>query len=1211
MKNKMLKALVIVLSLMLILVAFAGCNQAGIQGPAGPQGEQGVPGINGENGIDGKSAYDLAVEKGYNGTVEEWLASLVGEAGVAGENGANGQSAYEIAVKNGYTGTEIEWLASLVGAAGTNGNNGSNGKSAYELACENGFTGSLSEWLDSLVGKDGADGTDGTNGKSAYELACENGFNGTLTEWLASLVGKDGSEAEKGEDGEDGKSAYELAVENGFKGDLQTWLASLVGSNGENGKSAYDIAVDNGYKGTEKEWLATLVGAKGEPGADGIGIQSITLLTTNKNIDTYQILYTNGETTTFTVTNGVNGANGNDGVGINNAVINAEGELVLSLSNGKSLNLGTVVGSKGDNGKDGKDGVGIANVALNGNNLVITLTNGTVIDLGNIKGADGKDGVDGVSVIKSEINAKGELVLYYSNNTSTNLGKVVGSNGTNGSNGSNGTDGKDGVGIQNVTINDDGNLIVTLTSGTVLDLGNIKGPQGDKGDNGIDGVSVVDAEINNDGELIFTLSNDEKINVGKIIGSNGINGSNGTNGVDGVGIKGIAFNANGELIITLTDNGTINCGKVPACSHSYSSWNTVSEANCTSMGVKVRTCSKCGFEDYDFVSSLGHNYKNTVVSATCTEQGYTLHECSKCDYEYRDTYTAKATHSYGAWSEMLSNCTTKVLCQSCAVCGSSAIKSESGSWHNYTTSVIAPTCSEQGYTLHSCTNCGNSYKDTYTEKTEHSYVELSVLVSTCTERKIFETCTICNSGRIKDVEPIISHNIVNNKCTSCSYEIIEWDGTVSNGIAKGNGTEANPYIIETPQELAFLSAKVLAGDTAYASAYYIQANDFDMMGLEWTPIGNKEKDLYDEIIGTPFSGNYNGNNHFIKNVLISQQTLSKNNSFGWKSYAGGFFGGLANATVKNLEIIDMNINIIYTDRYNLSIQYGSFAGKVQKSKIENCRVTGNMVIESKTSTPADFYVGGFVGFSDSSTITSSNAEVNITMDVISKHGRDVGGFIGQNGFNNQIVNCSSGNNIIKLSYSKAFGIVCGGFAGNNSEVIRNSYVYNSSIIANIMDSSYDDSDGINIVSIGGFCGQNGLVSLKYPTQGDAGGDIYNCYTDCNVDVTTNLDHVYVGGFIGANKLWEGTTITNCVSVGSVNLTSSCSDTAMGCFAGLFDTSNNTNYAISDNQYVLNGTVVSYNSNSINKTDVYCNYITLKEVTTEFLYEILGYVMTNK
>lgn len=36
------------------------------------------------SGTQAKSAYDLAVDNGYDGTMEQWLASLVGEAG---ENG--------------------------------------------------------------------------------------------------------------------------------------------------------------------------------------------------------------------------------------------------------------------------------------------------------------------------------------------------------------------------------------------------------------------------------------------------------------------------------------------------------------------------------------------------------------------------------------------------------------------------------------------------------------------------------------------------------------------------------------------------------------------------------------------------------------------------------------------------------------------------------------------------------------------------------------------------------------------------------------------------------------------------------------------------------------------------------------------------------------------------------------------------------------------
>ena len=66
-----------------------------------------------------------------------------------------------------------------------------------------------------------------------------------------------------------------------------------------------------------------------------------------------------------------------------------------------------------DGGNDGEDGVGVQGATVNGSGeLVITLTDGTIINAGNVKGADGADGIDG----------------------------------TNGTNGTNGTDGADGEG---------------------------------------------------------------------------------------------------------------------------------------------------------------------------------------------------------------------------------------------------------------------------------------------------------------------------------------------------------------------------------------------------------------------------------------------------------------------------------------------------------------------------------------------------------------------------------------------------------------------------------------------------------------------------------------------------------------------------------------------------------------------------------------------
>ena len=94
----------------------------------------------------------------------EWLASLVG---APGNDGQNGLSAYELALQNGYDGTLQDWLASLVGAAGNDGQNGADGKdglSAYELAQKNGYEGSLTDWIASLAGRQGEKGEKGDTG---------------------------------------------------------------------------------------------------------------------------------------------------------------------------------------------------------------------------------------------------------------------------------------------------------------------------------------------------------------------------------------------------------------------------------------------------------------------------------------------------------------------------------------------------------------------------------------------------------------------------------------------------------------------------------------------------------------------------------------------------------------------------------------------------------------------------------------------------------------------------------------------------------------------------------------------------------------------------------------------------------------------------------------------------------------------------------------
>lgn len=186
--------------------------------------------------ISGPSAYDIAVQNGFVGTVPEWLDSLKGEGGDEGEQGLKGDK----------------------------GDKGDTGLSAYELATADVVDAPrLEEWLLSLKGADGLkgdrgiNGENGTDGKSAFEVAVGNGFEGTATEWLASLQGKDGA---------NGKDAYEVFIQVHGPNLIppfptyEQWLDSLKGEKGD----AFT------YSDFTPEQLEGLRGAKGEDGVDGI-----------------------------------------------------------------------------------------------------------------------------------------------------------------------------------------------------------------------------------------------------------------------------------------------------------------------------------------------------------------------------------------------------------------------------------------------------------------------------------------------------------------------------------------------------------------------------------------------------------------------------------------------------------------------------------------------------------------------------------------------------------------------------------------------------------------------------------------------------------------------------------------------------------------------------------------------------------------------------
>ena len=499
----------------------------------------------------GLSAYELAVQHGYDGTLEDWLQSL------------QGKSAYEIAVEHGYTGTEEEWIGrlnSLVadggtyvktasfnssgqliltlsdgttlniggglaskgadganGKDGTNGSNGANGKDGRDgKDGQNGKDGisvagvsvnedgeliiSFSDGKATNVGKVvGTSGLNGKDGLSAYEIAVITGATTTATEaeWLESL---------KGAAGTDGQTPYVGINGNWWIGTTDTGVTAggRNGMDGAAGKSAYEIAKENGCTLSETEWLASLKGADGQNGSNGKSA--------------YEIAKEAGLTTAATEAEwlerlkGAAGAAGQDGRDGQDGQDGRDGQ------DGKD-------GVDGKDGADGKDG-DTPFIGTNGNWWISSTDTG-------VKAA-GSQGEQGLKGDKGETGAQGAngksaYEIAIEKNLITNA--VTEEQWLASLKGEKGAQGEQGVGIQNITLNN-GTMTITLTDNTQFQFENIGSASS--------GGTAPQIRINtqtNEWEISSDSGNSWVSTGVKATGEKGADGADGAKGEDGISPK--------------------------------------------------------------------------------------------------------------------------------------------------------------------------------------------------------------------------------------------------------------------------------------------------------------------------------------------------------------------------------------------------------------------------------------------------------------------------------------------------------------------------------------------------------------------------------------------------------------------------------------------------------------------------------------------------
>ena len=148
---------------------------------------------------------------------------------------------------------------------------------------------------------------------------------------------------------------------------------------------------------------------------------------------------------------------------------------------------------------------------------------------------------------------------------------------------------------------------------------------------------------------------------------------------------------------------------------------------CTEIGWDAyETCSRCDYTTYVEKSELGHDRVNHDAKApTCTTIGWNAYDtCSRCDYT---TYAELPALGH----DLVNHAAKAPTCtaigwnayDTCSRCSYTTYAELPALGHEYAAKAKKPTCTERGYTTHTCTRCHNSYRDAYVAALGHWYGE--------------------------------------------------------------------------------------------------------------------------------------------------------------------------------------------------------------------------------------------------------------------------------------------------------------------------------------------------------------------------------------------------------------------------------------------------------------------------------------------------------
>lgn len=319
---------------------------------------------------------------------------------------------------------------------------------------------------------------------------------------------------------------------------------------------------------------------------------------------------------------------------------------------------------------------------------------------------------------------------------------------------------------------------------------------------------------------------------------------------------------------------------------------------------------------------------------------------------------------------------------------------------------------------------------------------------------------------------------------------------------EGEGTESNPYKIDSAADLALFSAMVNDGNT-FLGKYLVQTADIDLSGKQWIAIGGYVS------VGSSkaFLGNYNGGYYNVSNLTIDTSNAVFNSYIyttqGLFGYVAAVFdesmadsgyteingqkihNGLTTGVVRALNLD--NVNIVTGGNYN---NVGSVAG-INNGLIEDCTVESGSVTASPTN---DAYIGGIVGTARSGDMRNcfNFASVSALSGTSS-----VGGVVGRTA-----IDSGSGEPNSKYRNTTVFNLI------NKGKVTGNNNV--GGIIG--------ISSGISTSIHGGHYRISGLANAGeiYLTGGGNAGGLIGNLTTGNVSASYNIGTVSADETISAS-----------------------------------------------------------------------------------------------